>query len=136
MNAMAEPIILITRGWCRLSSSPAAATVHGWFLSTAGLLAVLVDAVHIFQTRFGASQPIRRREFNEAREWLLGPSGDGPFTFENVCLLLDVDQIAPADLADAMAADASGWAAMPGTAATLTGSSHAFYEAQHAPPGP
>ena len=54
-------------------------------------LAVLVDAVHVFQTKFGASQPGRRREFNEAREWLLGAPGHGPFAFENVCFLLDVD---------------------------------------------
>ncbi len=54
-------------------------------------LAVLVDAVHVFQTNFGALRPSRRREFNEAREWLLGPAGHGPFAFENVCFLLDVD---------------------------------------------
>lgn len=54
-------------------------------------LAVLVDAVHVFQTNFGAVRPSRRCEFNEAREWLLGPRGQGPFAFENVCFLLDVD---------------------------------------------
>jgi hypothetical protein len=54
-------------------------------------LAVLVDAVHVFQTNFDALRPARRREFMEAREWLLGPAGRGPFAFENVCFLLDVD---------------------------------------------
>src|SRR5579863_1577780 len=54
-------------------------------------LAVLVDAVHVFQTNIDASRPSRRREFNEAREWLLGPPGDGPFAFTNVCFLLDID---------------------------------------------
>jgi hypothetical protein len=54
-------------------------------------LAVLVDAVHVFQTNIDASRPGRRREFNETREWLLGPPGDGPFAFANVCFLLEID---------------------------------------------
>ena len=53
-------------------------------------LAVLVDAVRVFQTDFGALRPARKRQFNEAQEWLFGPQGDGPFSFENVCYLLDV----------------------------------------------
>jgi hypothetical protein len=53
--------------------------------------AVLVDAVRIFQTDLGASRPSRNRQFNEAREWLLGPQGQGPFSFENVCYLVDID---------------------------------------------
>lgn len=55
--------------------------------------AVLVDAVHVFQCDFGALQPSRRRQFNEAEEWLLGPQGQGPFSLENVCYLLDVDPL-------------------------------------------
>ena len=53
--------------------------------------AVLVDALNVFQSNFGAPRPDRRRQFNEAQEWLLGPQGEGPFSFENVCYLLDVD---------------------------------------------
>jgi hypothetical protein len=53
--------------------------------------AVLVDAVHVFQNNFGAPRPDRRREFSEAQEWLLGPQGHGPFSFENVCYLVDLD---------------------------------------------
>lgn len=54
-------------------------------------LAVLVDAVHVFQTKFDALRPSDRREFNEAREWLLGPPGRGPFAFQNACFLLDIN---------------------------------------------
>jgi hypothetical protein len=53
--------------------------------------AILVDAVRVFQSNFGALRPDRRRQFNEAQEWLLGPQGQGPFSFENVCYLVDVD---------------------------------------------
>ena len=54
-------------------------------------LAVLVDAVHVFQTNIDASTPRRRRQFNEARQWLLGPPGQGPFAFGNVCFLVGID---------------------------------------------
>lgn len=53
--------------------------------------AVLTDAIHCFQSNFGARKPRGIRQFGEAREWLLGPPGDGPFSFENVCYLVDVD---------------------------------------------
>jgi hypothetical protein len=53
--------------------------------------AVLTDAIHCFQSNFGARKPRAVRLFAEAREWLLGPGGDGPFSFENVCYLVDVD---------------------------------------------
>jgi hypothetical protein len=53
-------------------------------------LAVLVDAVHVFQTNFDDLRPRRKREFIEAREWLLGPPGRGPFAFENVCFLVGI----------------------------------------------
>jgi hypothetical protein len=53
--------------------------------------AVLMDAVHVFQTTFGTLRPNRRRDFNEAQEWLFCPVGHGPFSFENVCHLLDLE---------------------------------------------
>jgi hypothetical protein len=55
--------------------------------------AVLMDAVQVFQTNFGAPPSNRRLEFNEAQEWLLGTQGHGPFSFENVCFMLDVDPL-------------------------------------------
>jgi hypothetical protein len=55
-------------------------------------MAVLVDAVHVFQVNLGATSHRRRRDFDEAREWLLGAPGGGPFALDNVCFLLDIDQ--------------------------------------------
>lgn len=54
-------------------------------------LAVLLDAVHIFQANFDAINRRSRRDFDEAREWLFGAPGHGPFALENVCFLLDID---------------------------------------------
>ena len=54
--------------------------------------AVLVDTVQVFQNNFGARRCNRRRQFDDvAQEWLLGPQGHGPFSFENVCYLVDLD---------------------------------------------
>jgi hypothetical protein len=55
--------------------------------------AVLMDAVHVFQTNFGVRTVHGIRQFNEAREWLLGPPGHGPFSFENVCYLVEMDPL-------------------------------------------
>jgi hypothetical protein len=54
--------------------------------------AVLADAIRVFQTDIDAPQSNRRHQIVEAQEWLLGPQGDGPFSFENVCYLLDMDR--------------------------------------------
>jgi hypothetical protein len=54
-------------------------------------LAVLMDAVRVFQNNFGARTLNGRRQFNEAREWLLGAPGHGPFSFENVCYITNID---------------------------------------------
>jgi hypothetical protein len=54
-------------------------------------LAVLMDAVHVFQNNFGARTTTGKRQFHEAREWLLGAPGHGPFAFENVCYLSGID---------------------------------------------
>ncbi len=59
--------------------------------------AVLIDAVHCFQANFGTKKHTNARQFVEAREWLLGPNGDGPFSFENVCFLVGVDGSPPAE---------------------------------------
>jgi len=53
--------------------------------------AVLIDAVRVFQTAFGTPRPDRRRQFNEAQEWLFSLVDHGPFSFENVCYLIDVE---------------------------------------------
>lgn len=54
-------------------------------------LALLLDALHIFQANFDATSRRCKRDFDEAREWLFGEPGSGPFALENVCFLLDID---------------------------------------------
>lgn len=56
-------------------------------------LAVLMDAVHVFQTNFGARTRAGMHQFYEAREWLLGAPGQGPFSFQNVCYLVNIDPL-------------------------------------------
>ena len=53
--------------------------------------AVLIDAIHCFQTNFGAKKRANLLQYQEAREWLLSLTGDGPFSFENVCYVVGVD---------------------------------------------
>jgi hypothetical protein len=55
--------------------------------------AVLLDAVHVFQSDFGARTVRRIRQFNEARDWLFGPRGQGPFSYENVCYIAEIDPL-------------------------------------------
>ena len=52
--------------------------------------AVLIDAVQCFQRNFSAKQHHKRLEFLEAKGWLFGKT-EGPFSFENVCYLVDTD---------------------------------------------
>lgn len=54
------------------------------------MLAVLADAVHCYQTGFDTRTTSRRRAFLEAQQWLFGAGADGPFSFENVCYVLDI----------------------------------------------
>jgi hypothetical protein len=55
------------------------------------LIAMLVDAVRCFQTRFGTTQSEKRLEFAEARGWIFSDKNDGPFSFRTVCEALDLD---------------------------------------------
>src|SRR5215469_7444707 len=55
------------------------------------LIAMLVDAVHCFQTSFGATKSENRLEFAEARGWIFSEKNDGPFSFRAVCDALDLD---------------------------------------------
>ena len=54
------------------------------------MLAVLADAVRCYQTDFDTRATSRRRAFLEAQQWLFGVRADGPFSFENVCCVLDI----------------------------------------------
>jgi len=55
------------------------------------MFAVLLDAVRCFQIDAGAHQHSKRREFAEAESWLFGANREGPFSFETVCDVLDID---------------------------------------------
>jgi hypothetical protein len=54
------------------------------------MVAMLVDAVRCFQTRF-AARPARRQEFAEVRSWIFSDEDDGTFSFKGVCDTLEID---------------------------------------------
>jgi len=54
------------------------------------MLAVLADAVRCYQTGFDTRATSRQRAFLEAKRCLFGARADGPFSFENVCCVLDI----------------------------------------------
>jgi hypothetical protein len=55
------------------------------------MIAMLVDAVRCFQTKFERRQPGRRQEFAEVRSWIFYDVDDGPFSFRAVCDALEID---------------------------------------------
>lgn len=54
------------------------------------LLAVLSDAIVLFQTRASAVDRARRRDFEEARRWILSDDRIWPYSFVNVCETLGI----------------------------------------------
>jgi len=89
MNLQVPETILPSQFFERLHSR---ATVHP---EQRLMLAVLADAVTVFQRYADGSTARARRRFAEAAEWFLSTGSDGPFTFTNVCdaLALDPDYI-------------------------------------------
>ena len=55
------------------------------------MLAVLVDAIHWFQSDSGRLPFHRKQICIEAREWLFQKGGTGPFCFETVCEAIDIE---------------------------------------------
>ena len=55
------------------------------------MLAVLDDAIRCYQNNIGVQQPYARHLFAETREWLFRLPGNGPFSFESICELLEID---------------------------------------------
>jgi len=55
------------------------------------MLAVLMDAIRSFQKYAGAGSHKGKRLFAEIEEWLFGDGGEGPFSFESVCDMLEID---------------------------------------------
>ena len=57
------------------------------------MLAVLRDAVECYQKFALARDPRGRFEFDEARRWIESSERDWPYSFENICDVLDIDPI-------------------------------------------
>ena len=55
------------------------------------MFAILTDAIRCYQNNIGVQQPYARHLFAETREWLFRLPGNGPFSFENICELLEID---------------------------------------------
>jgi hypothetical protein len=57
------------------------------------MLAVLRDAVECYQKYALARDPRGRFEFEEARRWIDSDERDWPYSFENICDVLDIDPV-------------------------------------------
>lgn len=55
------------------------------------MLAVLEDAVAVFQKQVHAGDRRGRRMFNDAEEWFASEGTDWPFAFENICQALGME---------------------------------------------
>lgn len=55
------------------------------------MFAILIDGLRCFQANLTARGVARRRMFWEARQWIFAERGDGPFSFDTVCGVLEVD---------------------------------------------
>jgi hypothetical protein len=55
------------------------------------MVAMLVDAIRCFQTKVGARQPAKRREFVEVRSWIFSDKDNRFFSFGAVCEALEID---------------------------------------------
>ena len=53
-------------------------------------LAVLTDAVRCFQRNIRTRSRTKIREFTEVKSWLFQTEDKGPFSFDNICYLLDI----------------------------------------------
>ena len=55
------------------------------------MLAVLEDAVHCYQRYALSRDPRGRFEFDEARKWVESSDREWPFSFENICDVLELE---------------------------------------------
>ena len=55
------------------------------------MMAILEDALRVFQNNCDAKSGSRKRLFQEAEQWLCGEGGEGPFSFEMVCETLGIE---------------------------------------------
>ena len=57
------------------------------------MLAVLRDAVECYQKFALARDPRGHFEFEEARRWIDSTEREWPYSFENICDVLDIDPV-------------------------------------------
>jgi hypothetical protein len=55
------------------------------------MVAMLVDAVRLFQAKFEARQPSTRQEFAEVQGWIFSDDQTGMFSFRPMCEALEID---------------------------------------------
>lgn len=55
------------------------------------MLAVLLDAIRCYQSKFGSRGVRQRIEFHEARQWLFDGWSEGPFSLHSVCSVLGIE---------------------------------------------
>ena len=55
------------------------------------LLALLEDAIHLFQKYRGARDRVGKEHFREVDDWFMNQGDRWLFSFENVCDLLELD---------------------------------------------
>jgi hypothetical protein len=79
---------------CRLSLEDGSSERTKYLMRT-----VLADAVQCFQMNFGDQDGLRAKDFADVRWWLFENEADEPFSFEQVCSVLELD---PASLRQAL----------------------------------
>ena len=55
------------------------------------MFAVLNDAIRCHQTNFGVQRLRARRSLAETKQWLFGLPNDAPFSFQDICEVLQID---------------------------------------------
>ena len=55
------------------------------------MFAVLDDAIRCYQNNLAVPRPQARYLLAEAKEWLFRVPSSGPFSFESICEVLDID---------------------------------------------
>ena len=55
------------------------------------MFAVLDDAIRCYQNNLAVQRPQACHVLAEAKEWLFRVSSSGPFSFESICEVLDID---------------------------------------------
>jgi hypothetical protein len=55
------------------------------------MVAMLVDAVRVFQTKIEARQPSTRQEFAEVQRWIFSDDETGMFSFKPLCEAMEID---------------------------------------------